>query len=109
MSRTREGAGCVEGPGAVRRVEQEGKSGARSRMHARTHKCTPMRAHPRTAPSLARTEGWSRPMVGRKVVTFWSDGVVARESSLEFDSSVCNKNETCKCEKQVGKCELPEH
>ena len=42
--------------GGVARVKREEKSGAR--MNKRTHKCTPMHTHARTAPGLARTHGW---------------------------------------------------
>ena len=66
MSRTRDGAGRVEGPGGVRRVEQEGKSGARSRRHARTHKWRAP-THAQHPPSHARKDGHVRWWGGKRL------------------------------------------
>ena len=82
-------------------VEDERRSGAcrareeewHSRMHAHTHKCTPTHARARTAPSLARKDGGQET---QESVTCWSDGFVARESSLKFPCPACDKNEMFK-------------
>ena len=69
MSRTRDGAGRVEGPGgvrAVRHVEQEGKSGACSRRHARTHKWRAP-THAQHPPSHARKDGHVRWWGGKRL------------------------------------------
>ena len=66
MSRTRDGAGRVEGPGGVRHVEQEGKSGARSRRHARTHKWRAP-THAQHLPSHARKDGHVRWWGGKRL------------------------------------------
>ena len=64
-------------------------------MHAHTHKveCTPTHARARTAPSLARKDGGQET---QQSVTCWSDGFVARESSLKFSCPACDKNEFLK-------------
>ncbi len=62
--------------GGAARAQQKRNSGAHSRMHSRTHKNTPTIAH-------AHTYLHAR-MVGKTVVIVWSEGVVARESSLKF-------------------------